>query len=193
MNPEVQTILEDYLQKTTNVLLKLNQLSPPPESAPEVPLMNFFLLNSLLGSGGGGIGESVSVTNFPSDPAKNAQIIEVRDRLMPPGNFASYLGTSNGANLKSTAGKVFAFSCSNTNAAIRFFQLFNKASEAVDGDIPLISYPVLTDNGLLVIGQDVLGGGGIDLSVGISWAFSSTRLFCTLATAFDAIVTVRYE
>lgn len=142
-----------------------------------------------IGSGGGGGGGDASAANQQSQITLETAIL---DRLMPPGTIVSYLGTSAGANLKTSAGSVYAITCSNNNSLVRYFQLFNKATTPVADDVPTRSFPVMPNDGLLVIGQDVVGGSGIPLSTGIGWGFSSTRLTYSPATATDCIATVRW-
>lgn len=47
----------------------------------KLKLESAYLITSAAVGGGGGVADSVSVTNFPSDPAKNTTIQQVRDRL----------------------------------------------------------------------------------------------------------------
>lgn len=113
--------------------------------------------------------------------------------FMPPGTLTNYLGTSSGANLKSSGGTIYAIICSNDNAAVRYFQIFDEPRNPTLNDLPLIAFPVYSSDGLLIIGQDILGGAGIPLSSGVSWGFSSTRLTYTAATATDCIASVRWQ
>ncbi|MFK0735595.1 MAG: hypothetical protein ACFKPT_02545 [Gloeotrichia echinulata GP01] len=138
--------------------------------------------------GGGGSGDA-SATNQTTQITRET---EIRDRLMPPGTRTRYLGTSNGANLKSSAGTIYAITASNSNAAVRYFQLFEKASAPTLNDVPVECFPIYANDGLLIIGQDILGGAGISLATGISWGFSSNRLSYTAATAADCIASVRW-
>jgi hypothetical protein len=116
----------------------------------------------------------------------------ISNRLMPVGTISLYLGTSSGANIKSSAGVIYAITCTNDNATIRYFQIINKASNPALNDVPLLAFPVYPNDGLLIIGQDILGGAGINLSTGITWGFSTTRLTYTAATATDCITSVRW-
>lgn len=136
---------------------------------------------------------TVAISNLSSDPATATLQGVIRDRLMPGGTTTSYLGSSSGANLKASAGVMYAITCSNFNSSIRYFQVFNQTSASALNDIPVRAFPIPPDDGLLLLGQDIVGGSGIILSVGISWGFSSTRLTYTAATASDAIVTVRWS
>jgi hypothetical protein len=119
-------------------------------------------------------------------------LASISNKLMPAGSTASYIGTSAGANLKSSAGFVYAITCSNSGADTAWFQLFQKASPPALNDTPARSFPVYGNNGILILGQDILGGTGISLSTGISWGISIARLTYTASTASQFITTVRW-
>lgn len=100
-------------------------------------------------------------------------------------------------NSKNSAGNVFGFYVTNDNAAVRYFQIHNKASAPAGGDVPVLSFkiPAGTANnpGVLVIGRDVLGAGGHYLSTGVSWALSTTYgTFTDSATNTEHIVALKY-
>lgn len=114
----------------------------------------------------------------------------IRDRLMPNGAQTPYIGTSAGANLKTSAGNVYSFSCTNLNALTRYFQLFDTAGSP--SGTPVASFPVYGNGGLLVIGQDLIGGNGIQFTTGIAWGISTAALTYTVATASETIVRIRW-
>jgi hypothetical protein len=61
MDEELQELLQSYQQLESNLLLKINQLSPKPPYLPEVPLERLFYIKNLLSSGNGiGTGEDYS-------------------------------------------------------------------------------------------------------------------------------------
>jgi hypothetical protein len=137
-------------------------------------------------SGGGGAGGASAENQL----TEIARLEAIRDRLMPNGTQTAYIGTSAGANLKTSAGNVYSFSCTNLNAATRYFQIFNTAGSP--SGTPIASFPVYGNGGFLSIGQDLIGGNGIICSTGIAWGFSSTALTYTAATATDCIARVRW-
>lgn len=141
------------------------------------------------GNGEGGGGGDASAANQETQIQRET---EIRDRLTPAGTISRYLGTANTANLKSSAGTVYSFTCSNNNNEIRWFQIFNQTTAAINDNVPVIAFPVFPNNGVTVIGEEIFGAAGLTLTTGISWAFSSTRLTCTLATATDCIALVRW-
>ena len=112
--------------------------------------------------------------------------------FMPAGTRTRYVGNSVGGNLKGTAGTVYAITCSNSNASVRYFQLFQKVNAPVLNDVPAECFPVYPSDGLLLVGQDIIGGTGITLGNGVTWGFSTTRLTYTAGNAADCICTIRW-
>lgn len=111
-------------------------------------------------------------------------------------NDYNRIGTASLGNIKNTPGQIFSISCTNLNATTRYLLLIDKASNPVNGDTPIRSYPVKADGELLVLGSNVFGsieaGIGLFFSNGISWGFSSTPLALTAATATDCIFAARW-
>ena len=107
----------------------------------------------------------------------NSNII-IQSKLMPVGLETSYLGDSYSANLSTSEGKVFSIICTNLSSTLIYFQLFNTTIVSA-GDIPYRSFPVLPNAGTLMLGQDLLGGSGINFTNAISWAVSSTPVIYT--------------
>src|SRR5258708_4657496 len=54
----------------------------------------------------------------------------------------SSFGTKNANTSKASQGNILSFDVTNVNAALRFFQLFNKATTPVNTDVPIFSFPV---------------------------------------------------
>jgi DNA-binding LacI/PurR family transcriptional regulator len=166
-----------------------------PNFAGIVDALKTIIQNGIGGGGSGGATQAQIKTAI--ETATNLDEVEttvsqVRDRLMPAGTFSGYTGTSAGANLKASAGTVYAFSCSNNNSVVAYFQLFNKASAAVPNDVPILCFPVGFSDSLLIVGQDFCGGAGFTFTAGISWGFSTTRTAYTAGVATDCIATVRW-
>ena len=100
------------------------------------------------------------------------------------------------ANIKATAGNVFFFRITNANAAVRYFQLHNKASAPAGGDTAQLSFLVpagtATAPGIFELGINELAPSEY-FSTGIGWAVSTTAsTFTDSATAADHNSTVRY-
>lgn len=106
-------------------------------------------------------------------------------------------GASYSANAgvgKPSAGNLFSVMGTNINAAVRYLQLFNKATTPVNTDVPVVgcSFPLAPDNGLVILGEDFFSTLGEYFTIGIAWAFSTTKDTLTLATAGDHAVRGHY-
>lgn len=101
------------------------------------------------------------------------------------------------ANIKSTPGNVMSIIISNTNAAVRYFQLHNKATAPVATEVPIYSFPVpagsATVPGILTLGVDFFTEAGYYFSTGIGWAISTTYgTFTDSATNTEHIPIIHY-
>lgn len=101
------------------------------------------------------------------------------------------------ANIKASAGVVKSIFISNANAALRYFQLHNKATAPAGADVPLISVPIgagtATNPQEMVLGTDFFNDAGVSFSTGIGWAISTTyATFTDSATASDHVALVNY-
>lgn len=98
----------------------------------------------------------------------------------PFGTFA----TSAAVSVKASAGAIYSVHASNSNAAIRYLQVFNKASAPALNDVPAHSFPIPA-GGSILIGTDFFGPNGGYGSSGIAVGVSSTNATFTVATAAD--------
>lgn len=101
------------------------------------------------------------------------------------------------ANIKNSAGNVFSIAITNTNAAVRYFQLHNKASAPAATEVPIYSFPVpagsATVPGVLMVGVDFFTEAGYYFSTGIGWAISTTYgTFTDSATNTEHIPIIHY-
>lgn len=99
--------------------------------------------------------------------------------------------------IKSSAGNVLSIYITNDNAAVRYFQLHNKATAPAAGEAPVrsLKVPAGTANnpGVLVLGREFFGDGGEYFATGIGWAISTTfATFTDSATNTEHIVNVDY-
>lgn len=106
-------------------------------------------------------------------------------------------GTATKANAKASAGQVLYVAVSNANAAVRYFQIHNKASAPAGTDVPVFSIPVNagTTNapGQVILDNDFFTQNGYALSTGVSWAISTTvATFTDSATNTDHVVNLGY-
>lgn len=94
---------------------------------------------------------------------------------------------------KSGVGCIFAITCSNANAAVRYFHVFNQIAALAGGETPVFSFPMLAANASqLVIGENFFGTSGTQFGTGILWGVSTTAGTYTAATAADHMVGVQY-
>lgn len=99
--------------------------------------------------------------------------------------------------IKASAGNVLGIYITNDNAAVRYFQLHNKATAPAAAEVPIrsLKIPAGTANnpGVLILGRDFFGPGGQYLATGIGWAVSTTlATFTDSATNTEHIVNVDY-
>ena len=109
-----------------------------------------------------------------------------------PTLFTNF-GANTTLNIKATPGNVFSFYVTNTNAAVRYFQLHNTATTPAGGAVPLRTYTIPALTGVLIIGTDVLTTAGVNFSTGIAYATSTTAGTYTAATAGDHYVEVNFK
>ena len=105
--------------------------------------------------------------------------------------FAAF-GTSVALSVKATAGNITSIYASNANAAVRYLQLFNKASAPTGGDVPVHSWPITVSGGSILVGTDFFGTNGGYASSGIAIGISTTSATFTAATAADHIINGMY-
>ena len=132
-------------------------------------------------SGGSSSGGDASAAN---QLTQITRLTEIQNRTIPSYSVTPDDHTNNQAVVKTSAGAVYAISCYNASSSLAFFQIHNKATAPVNGDVPIKSIPVFA-NGATVFGSDIFGAGGVPCSIGVAWAFSSTRTTLTLAVGSD--------
>ncbi len=101
------------------------------------------------------------------------------------------------AVVKASAGNVFSVHITNDNAAVRYFQLHNKATAPAAGEAPLevFKIPAGTANnpGVLSLDESHFARGGSHFTTGIGFAISTTlATFTDSATASEHIVNIKY-
>lgn len=113
-----------------------------------------------------------------------------------PTSFVNF-GTATKANVKASAGSLFAIMASSINAAIRYLLIHNKASAPAAAEVPVLAFPIpagtSTAPSSVIIDSDFLGASGYYLSTGIGWAISTTSAtFTDSATASDHVINGMY-
>lgn len=112
-----------------------------------------------------------------------------------PGTYQE-AGSVTKANIKSVAGNVYFIRVTNTNAAVRYFQLHNKSTAPAAAETAQLSFLVpagtATAPGILMLGINELASSEY-FSTGIGWAISTTdTTFTDSATASEHKKTIRY-
>ncbi len=104
-------------------------------------------------------------------------------------------GTAVSAVASAQASAVVAVYASNANAAVRYCQLFNRATALAGGETPIVSFPIpagtINNSGVLLLDSAFFAPSSYQ-SIGTVWAISTTNATYTTATAADHNVIVRY-
>jgi hypothetical protein len=98
-------------------------------------------------------------------------------------------------NSKATAAQWFGALVSNTGASLAYLQAFNSTGSTAG--TPVISIPVpagsATAPSVLEVDDRLLGQNGLNFSIGLTWALSTTPGAYTAATASNFTVTLTYQ
>jgi hypothetical protein len=87
---------------------------------------------------------------------------------------------------KATAGRVYSSTFANTTAALRYMQLYNKATAGVPGtDTPLVMIPISPNNSI-----EWSPDAGVAFTTGIAWAITTDAAGATAATGGDVVGTL---
>lgn len=118
-------------------------------------------------------------------------------KVNPTHKIYQDFGTVTKGTVKASAGIIGYIRVTNANAAIRYFQLHNKASAPAATETPVESFLIpagtATAPGILQLGVNELSD-RYNLKTGIGWAMSTTGgTFTDSAIAGDHTVSVRYS
>lgn len=108
-----------------------------------------------------------------------------------PQGFIAILSSSVAISVKATPGNLFSVSATNINAAIRYLQVFNKASAPATNDVPVFEWPIPIGSTTIQTttqGRDFFGQGGYYFTAGIAVGISTSGTNYQAATATDHIV-----
>lgn len=130
------------------------------------------------------------VADAAGDTAIRTVSVVNTDSSSSPTRFAN-LGANATLNVKTSAGNVFSLYCNNENAADRFVQLHNTATVPSNPDVPLYTFRVPAGGDVLV-GSDFFSAAGVAFTVGIAFAFSTTKDTYTAGTASEHSTLVLY-
>ena len=85
--------------------------------------------------------------------------------------------STNATSVKASAGQIYSIMCTNTNAAVRYLKLYNKASAPTVGtDVPVQTYAI----------PGATTGAGFTLSIPVGMAFGTGIAFALTTEATDA-------
>lgn len=104
-------------------------------------------------------------------------------------SISMIFGSDVDVSVKTVPGNILSVVATNTNAAVRYFQIHDKASAPVNPNVPLLSLPIPAGTanvpGYLEIGANVLGEGGIWCATGVAYGVSTTNGTFTAASTTD--------
>ncbi len=123
-------------------------------------------------------------------------VIAMAQKLLSNGAYSpdahAGFGTVTKVNVKATPAIVVQIIATNANAAVRYFQLHDKASAPAAAEVPALSVPVAALGGSQVISLAAMGG--MKFATGLGWAWSTTAAtFTDSATAADHTNHVFYK
>lgn len=138
---------------------------------------------------------AVSVTDIQSAPSDLLGFPSPKLANLTPSNNKD-AGSATKANAKASTGVVYSFRVTNANAAVRYFQIHDKASAPAGTDTALryflIPAGTATQPAVLQLDPSYLAS-NINCSLGVSWAISTTATtFTDSATASDHTVDLNY-
>lgn len=123
-------------------------------------------------------------------------VIAVATRPLAVSTYAPSLYSNRGAAaaaaVKGAAGNVYAVTCANANAAVRYLQLHNKATAPVNPEVPLLEFKIPASSDIR-IGAEFFSANGLHFSTGIAFGFSTTSGTYTAGTAGEQVTQVVYK
>lgn len=108
-----------------------------------------------------------------------------------PANRFNNIGADATKNVSTRGVAVFSLKCHNANAAARYLQLHNTATVPADQAVPFDCH-LVPATAEIIVGTDYFGVGGLAFSVGLAFAFSTTRDTYTAGSASDQLTTIRF-
>ncbi len=122
-------------------------------------------------------------------------VLAVQNKPSAAATYAPSKGALFGSaatlNIKASPGNVFAFTATNTNAAVRYLQLHNTASTPAASAVPVYTF-MIPIGGMVVVGNDFFTNAGAYFSTGIAVALSTAAGIYTAATAAEHYTCVHY-
>lgn len=110
---------------------------------------------------------------------------------MQSPNRYSNVGVDITAVVRPGVATVYSLTCSNANAASRFLQLHNLTTAPTAGLVPAESF-LVPAGATIIVGTDYFTNNGLNFSVGLAFAFSTTRDTYTAGVAADQQTHINY-
>lgn len=120
-------------------------------------------------------------------------VMQVVQKPLAVSTYTPDLDTSAAAEkssiTKASAGTLYSFTATNSNAAVRYLQFFNSTTVPADATVPVVEFVVPANGGI-----NYTWPFGRQFTTGIAWCFSTTSQTKTIITAAnDALVDVNYK
>lgn len=136
---------------------------------------------------------NVNIATLLSFEDQGNAVGQVVDKPLSVPTYTPDLDTSAAAEkssiTKASAGNLYSFTATNSNAAVRYLQFFNSTTVPADATVPVLEF-VVPANG----SKDYAWRFGRQFTTGIVWCFSTTSQTKTIITAAnDALVDVNYK
>jgi hypothetical protein len=121
-----------------------------------------------------------------------ARIRAIAIAFESPNRFTRF-GTSATDTISGTPARIVSVYVWNKSTSVRYFQLFNRASNPVSGTTAVDESFVLAPNEKFTLDTSDLGLGGITFSSGIAWGFSTTESTYTAGTSSEVSCLIRWR
>ncbi len=129
----------------------------------------------------------------PTAEDNNNQVIAQQIRPVAASTYSAsrfgIFGTDVDLAAKASAGNLFSIIATNTNAAVRWLQIHNKATAPASTNVPVLSLPIpagtANNPGYLRLNRSDFGEGGMYLSTGVAIGISTAEATFTAATTTD--------
>ncbi len=128
---------------------------------------------------------AVNVANAVALAAGNQTVgtVFLKAQGVSAGVLISRIVTGASGVIKAGAGQVYGWNFFNTNAAVRYMQIYNKTTAGVPGtDTPVLTIP-LAIGGSSILSSDI----GAAFATGISWAITTDAPGATIGASGDVV------
>jgi hypothetical protein len=140
----------------------------------------------------------VDTVGATADAASNtgslmARIGQIANSYSGDQNVYTARGTTTAAAVSATPATITGHMVNNRNAAIRWFQLFDRTTAPTAGTVPRVSIPITASGISFLPAMNYGSAGGLDFSTGLAWGMSTTEGTYTAATASETSVMIYWR